>query len=279
MKFRILIPLCLFWMFGLPLYAQNAQWVDVTGEWPVTNISPEEAFAKAKQLARREAIRQVLGEHIRSEILVKDYRMGGEFIHSFSYGHILQEQLQRVDIRVIARRPDQLPDLTCVVNMRCLVKEEKEQPDPGFRLRLSLNQTTFRAGEELIIRIQSTQDCYITVFNITASDEVIVLFPNLAVSDNFLPAHQEIVIPSDEQRQRRFNFTVHPLPGHQQDTEYIQVIATRQPMPFWETLSGSNGFKTFRNDTSSLMELAQWLAMIPVSQRTDAIASYVVVAQ
>lgn len=254
---------------------QTQQWVEVEGKWKIANITPEIALERAKDLARREAIRRVLGEHIRSEILVHNYRLGGEFIHAFSYGHILKEIIKEVNVRVQTVDKTSLPDLYCTVRMACLVKEEKQKADPSFQVDITLNKDIYFDNEPIFFKVRATRDCYIYVFNITSDEKAIILFPNLREQNNFIPANKDIQIPNKNQT-HLFNFTVHCPPNKTEVNEFVQIIATKRPVPFWETLQSKQIYKIMLNKPRSLMELAEWLGYIPPSEKAEAITSYIV---
>ncbi len=259
---------------------QAQSWVKATSE-PVViqNITPEQAFYRAKQNARKKAIRKVLGTHIQQSTIVQNATFAGEFIHAFSYGHILNENVENVDIKIRQRSSGQMPTLTCEVTMNCEVIEEKGKPDLSFKVKAELNSLSFTDGDEMIIRVKSTKECYITVLNITATDDIYVLFPNQYRRKNKVLADETIEIPSVDDRQRGLHFRVSSLPGHKEDTEYIKVLATRQPIGFLEDIDEESGFKKFKNNKYALTELAQWLTMVPANERAEDFVSYIIVAQ
>ena len=258
---------------------QAQSWVRATSE-PIViqNITPEQAFYRAKQNARKEAIRKVLGTHIQQSAIVQNATFAGEFIHAFSYGHILNEKVENVDIKILQPSSNLMPILTCQVTMKCEVVEEKGKPDVSFKVKAELNSLSFTDGDEMIIRVKSTKECFITVLNITATDDIYVLFPNQYRKKNKIFPDETIEIPSAEDRQNGLHFRVNSLPGHKEDTEYIKVLATRQPIGFLEDIDEESGFKKFKNNKYALTELAQWLTMVPANERAEDFISYIVVS-
>ena len=118
------------------------------------------------------------------------------------------------------------------------------------------------------MKIQASGDCYITILNIDANDDIYVLFPNKYQPNNFLPANQIIHVPSDKERSLGIHFRMYTLPQHNSDEEFIMVIATRKPAPLLAEIGeGEEVFKKFKNDRLALTELARWLSTIPPDER------------
>jgi len=263
-----------------PYYLISQNWINATST-PIViqNITPYQAFYKAKQSARKEAIRKILGTHIQQSAIVQNGTFAGEFIHSFAYGHILNENVEKVDIKLRQQSPSEMPTLICEVTMNCEVVEEKGTPDLSFRVQAELNSLSFTEGEEMVVKVKSTKDCYVTVLNITATDDIYVLFPNQYRNKNKIKANEVIEIPSPEDRLQGLHFRMNSYPGHKEDTEYIKVLATRTPIGFLDDIDEESGFKKFKNNKYVLTELAQWLTLIPANERSEDLVSYVIVSK
>ena len=85
-----------------------------------------------------------------------------------------------------------------VVRLRVKIGTQKGQKDPDFSIKASLNRDVYKVGDTLRIKLISTQDCYLTVLDI--SDNVVyVLFPNKYCGDNFVRKGQNFEFPSNNQ--------------------------------------------------------------------------------
>jgi len=271
---NLLMP---FYLILIPTLLFSQEWVNATGQWVIYNITPEQAFYKAKDVARKEAVRKVLGTHIQQSAVVRNATFAGEFIYAFAYGHIIEEEIEKVEVQIRQNQMNEMPTLTCIIEMRCQVFEEKGQPDPSFKVKTELNSYSFTDGEEMIVNVRATQNCYITVLNISATDDIYVLFPNRFRRNNKVLAEEIVEFPSREDRDMGLRFRVHALPGHKQDREYIKVLATKKPIGFLDEIDEESGLKKFKNDKYALTELAHWLTTIPINERAEDLVSYIVV--
>ena len=257
----------------------ETQWVTCTGDAAIQNISSEEAKIIALRNARIDAIEKVCGVSLQAETMVKDFQLAGDFIHSISYGHVVEEKDKNWDtITMPAENPSDPPVLIYKVTMKAKVVSREEKPDPSFRINLKLNHTTFQSGDQVIFNIKATQDCFLTIFNLAANDSVYILFPNKFVGDNFLEKNSDVQIPDKKNREQGFHIRVAALPGFNKNSELVKVIATKQQIDFIEKIDLSRTFSPIGTPKMALTKLARWLSQIPVSERAEASAVYTVEA-
>ncbi|MBI1930878.1 DUF4384 domain-containing protein, partial [Candidatus Poribacteria bacterium] len=139
----------------------------------------------------------------------------------------------------------------------------------------------FREGEEIILSIKPTRECYLTVFNILSDHTVLILHPSkghtLAVE-----GRQTVELPSQVERQAGVHFRVGLLPGKTSDTEGVLVVATKDNTPFFPrelkaftpdsaVFSGKVVLPTYQ---TALEELNRWLVSIPLDERTFDVQQY-----
>jgi len=275
--------LCL--LTGLPLAAQEIH-KNIIGEGQavINNITPEQAKAQAVRTAMQDGIVKVLGTRVSSAAFAKDALFAGEFVQAISYGHVIQDTILVEEIQSVTT-PDGKLTPVYYVKMEMDIQPESGEIDPAFKVDVKLNSNAFTAGEELVMTVRSTQPCYLTVLNIAADNSVYVLFPHPLHKDNRLTPEAPLQIPTDEEQRLGLHLRVYPLPGHQEDTEYIKVIATKDPVAFLdeveeaEEVEIARGLKImrFKNTDVALTELAQWLCTIPRNKRAEDLAPYVVV--
>jgi len=267
-------------LFLILLRAQEQEkWVHCSGEAAVQNITTEEAQILARRKARLDAIEQVCGVKLQAETLVKDFITAGDFIHSISYGHVVEEKNLKWEIENLSPENHDSPPLILYrVSMDAKVVPVNEKYDPFFKLDLKLNRIVFQSGDEVILKVQATKDCYLTVINIAANDSVYILFPNSVREDNFIRRKTKIEIPNKNDREMGLHFRVITLPGHKENTEIVKVIATKQKFAFLEEADISSGFGTIGTPKTAITKLARWLSEIPVSERAEATLMYTVQA-
>lgn len=274
---RVLLPL-LFLIPHLPLHGGDPVTVVVEGRAVMEGITREQAKSAAIRQAYRNGIREALGVVVDAQSFVKDGLFTGEFVHAISHGHVVKETLLSQGIDTYQKTPESDPIPVYLVKMELTIVAEGGEPDPSFKVDARLNKAGFSEGEEMWVNVEATQDCWLMVLNIAANNDIAVLFPNDLQRDNFLKAGQVLQVPSERERALGIRFRVAPLPGHEKNREFIKVIATKRPIAFLEELEVRNGMTVFRNTQVALGELGQWLATVPVGERAEDLASYVVVA-
>jgi len=261
-----------------PVFCQpGGEWVRCSGEALVQNISNEEAQVIALRRARQDAIEKVCGVSLQSESLVHNFVMAGDFIHSFSYGNVVEEKDQSWSTETIpADNPAKPPVILLRLTMSARVISVEEKPDPSFSLDVTLNRTAFQAGDEVMINIRSKQDCYITVLNLASNDSVYILFPNFVRENNFITANTMTEIPNKIDREAGLRFRVTNFAGHKTDSELIKVVATKKKLIFASDINMTNGFGLMGTPRAAVTKLARWLSGIPISERAEKTVMYTV---
>ena len=257
------------------MISTNAQdegiWVDCQGEVVLHHLSIRDAQILAKRQARREAIEKVCGIALQSETLVNNFVNAGDFIHAISYGNVVQERNIEWKTETIPSQDSSQPPLIVLrLSMQVRVIPVEDSPDPEFRLSAQANRHVFQSGEEMYFKIQSSKDCYITIFNLAADDSVYVLYPNSIDSEHFIEADILVEIPSAASRKNGYQFKVATLPGQFKHTETITVIGTKHKIPFWDDVVSQN----VGTPRIAMTKLSRWLSEIPVSQRAEASFAY-----
>lgn len=282
LKLKVTSGLLLYFtLFLIPAWCQNeATWVSCSGEALVQNVSYEEAQVLALRRARLDAIEKVCGVKLQAETLLMDFKLEGDFIHSISYGHVVEEKDISWKTETLSSDiPDSPPIIMLRVDMQANVVPEKRKPDPYFKAELKLNRSVFQSGDEVILNVKTTKNCYLIVLNLAANDSVYVLLPNKWQEDNFIPANKRIEIPDEKFRDLGFHIRVANLLGHEKDTELVKVIATKQKINFLDEIETSHAFGLMGTPRMAMTKLARWLSEIPISERAEATAMYTVESQ
>ena len=163
--------------------------------------------------------------------------------------------------------------------MKAKVALREEKPDPSFKVILKLNRAAFQSGDDVFFKIKATKDCYVTIFDLAANDSVYILFPNKFADNNFLKRNSMIEIPNEQQRREGFHIRVATLPGAKRNSEIVKVIATKERIDFIDDMDMSSVFSSIGTPKIAITKLAQWLSQIPISERAEASASYIVEAR
>jgi len=261
--------LLLVFMFSWARPAISQTWVESTGVAAVDNITPQEARIKALRGARQIAIEQVCGVKVQAEAMVKEFILAGDFVHAISYGEIIEEEILREEVVVEQSNHRTPPNLTYKVSLKANVKKGKGEPDPNFRVEMKLNRSTFQDGDELVITVKSTVDCYLNVINVTADDRALLLFPNRYDRDNLLPAGRTLQIPTAQAKSGGIVYRVGRIPGHSSDSEIIKVIATKRPLDLHAHLSLFGDIGDLGSPETAVTDLMMVLSRIPVYERAE----------
>jgi hypothetical protein len=275
---QIKMFLCVFQLLPIFVFSQElSTWVECSGEAAIQNITYEEALVIARRQARLDAIEKACGVSMHAETLVKDFVMAGDFVHALSYGRVVEERGLQWRIETLpSQNPGSPPGMLLRIEMKARVVLDEGRPDPSFKVDLNLNRSTYKSGEEVILNVRATKDCYVTVLNLGADDTVRVLFPNKWQTDSFFKENESVEIPDKSSRDSGIRIRVANLPGHQRDREIVTVIATKEKINILDATDISAGFGLMGTPKMAMMELAKWLSQMPVSERAEATAVYAV---
>ena len=271
---------CVF--FVIQTEAAEPEWYEGEGTVNLSHITPEDARVEALNLARQDALSkarlEIVGYTASSltELSTKDdnqvYDSFTRFVRTITKGRILKEDslfagIEQQPIPGTNRTQD-----VYRVKIRALIKQEEGEPDPAFKLSINLNQESFREGETITLELKTTQDCYVTVFNLYAHDSLRIWFPNEYAPDNYLQNRMSLFIPDPE---TVWDIPLHLLPGKEIDIESVLVVATKDDIPF-PTLDASTVEGAVAMD-QALTTISNWLIEIPIDHRTELMATYRVV--
>ena len=111
------------------------------------------------------------------------------------------------------------------VTLKAKVGKLEGENDPLFKLEADLNRESYQNGDEMIINISSSKDCFVYVFNILSDETVSALLPNEYLEDNFLPKGSSLRVPPEKGKITKFRVD---LPeGKSQATEMILVLGIK----------------------------------------------------
>ena len=139
-----------------------------------------------------------------------------QLINTMSSGMILQKEI--LEYKLIGS------DIY-TVTLKAKVGKLKGEKDSLFKLTADLNRENYQEGDEMIINIRSSKDCYIYVFNILSDETVSALLPNQYLEKNYLAKGTSIRVPPEKGKITKFRVR---LPeGKLQATEMILVLGIK----------------------------------------------------
>ena len=271
-------------------------WVDATGECYGEDISPAEGQRSALERARRSAIETALEAEMPSRRAlirsVQDFHRAFIVLSQYvGYGMIVEEKdpVWTSDEK-IQTHTGQPPVPLYRVALRTRISHGKSQQDPAFSVSLRLNNSTFLDGEEMILSITPTQDCYITVFNVLSDHTVLVLDTSQEQELMMAPGKQTTFLPSEAERQQGRNLRVALPEGRTGEMESVIVIATKDDIPFLpgkvkgtQRDVAATGEKAvveiLPTYQAALAEINGWLVGIPLEKRALDIQQYTIERQ
>lgn len=79
-----------------------------------------------------------------------------------------------------------------------------------FSLQVRVGKTMYKVGENIVISVQTTQNCYLTLYDISTVGEVTQIFPNQFATDNYIEGGYTYPIPDQKDN---FDFEIIGPPG------------------------------------------------------------------
>ena len=191
------------------------------GSCAVVGMRAEQSQLIALQRARATAIEQAAGVAVSSSTVVTNFRLAADFIKTYSKGFIVKEKIEWFPLGQYQKDPSTapIPEYRVKIVADVCIPETKIRP---IRLEAKLNNVVFRSGEKAKIEIKTGRKARIAIFNITADDKAVMLFPNQYEKENIITEEQPLIFPS---KGSRINLKVTTMPGHERDTEALFVVA------------------------------------------------------
>ncbi|MFC1889719.1 DUF4384 domain-containing protein [Thermodesulfobacteriota bacterium] len=249
---------------------QQGEWIRAKAVAPVEEYDYEKASIAARQEAKSRAVERACGVEIDLIKNVQDLLLQEETFLNVLSGTV--QEIRQEKIEYIKE------GLVCLYSARMRVACEPEEPDPAFRLSTTINKTSFSAGEEVIVKVGTTRDCYLHIFQIGSDNRVMVALPNHTQNENFLDTWSVLEVPSAEYRVFGHKLTADLVPGKAQGQGLIWIIATKQEVPFLEGLEApveiESPYKIIPELSKGLRAIRKWALDIPRQGRTGVMIRY-----
>lgn len=267
-------------VFSVGLSAANSskKWVVTDARQVISGIAPEVARSKAIDRARSHALESVVREMGSVKTLLQRERDGqasnffSERISSRAYGRILDQEIL-VDSVENLFGPSGQKVLQYYVKLRVNIQVEQPTGTTPYGISLELNRERFREGDSLILKVFVKKDCYLHIYNITADNRVLFMYPLSRDDISPIKAGTVFTYPDDGRTLR-----VYTLPGDPENTEQIRVVATEEPLYFSpadvDTLLGQDGFLDLASTSLDALEME--IVNIPFHKRAEASIIYTV---
>jgi hypothetical protein len=207
---------------GEPSGNRVVRGVVADGACAIYGMSAEQSQLIALQKARSAAIERAAGVRVASSTLVRDGMVAVDLIRTYSRGYVIAEKVEWLPIAQYRDSPDRPP----IPEYRVRIRADVAIPGrnaPSLGLEAKLNNKVFRKGEKAVVEVSAQRETRLALFNITADDKVVMLFPHPFEKGNVLAAGKTLRFPPEGSR---IALEMHTLPGHQRDAEAFFVVAT-----------------------------------------------------
>lgn len=207
------------------------------------DMTGTEARVMALNDARRNAIEEASGVSVQGATFVSDYRVLFDLIRASSKGLIIKEEILDEDKKVIKDRTPEGKTIVheaYTVKLKAVVKPISQ--DKGYKItRLTLHKAgneeplkapVFTSNEEAQIRIMVNESSHIHIFSISQDGTVTKLLPGTYFPPVSLKSGEELIFPSDGQREIGLRLKVNIPSGFKKVLESTVVIATKNDHEF-----------------------------------------------
>jgi hypothetical protein len=201
--------------------------VDAEGACAIYGMSDQQAQLVALQRARAAAIEQAAGVMVTSSTLVTNFVLRADFIKTYSKGFIVKEKVQWLVPSYYQKDPSTAPILEYRVKINADIFVPKIKI-PLIGLDAKANSSVYKSGENAFLEVKTDREVKIGIFNISADDKIIMLFPNDQEKNNELKKGGSLIFP---EKNSKMELIVQILPGRKRDTEAFLVVAVDKSFP------------------------------------------------
>ncbi len=257
-------------LLALPA-AASAEWVRASGSYMFPPVMPEaEACQQAEERARADAIRQVSGETLSAEDVMRCSEQGdeAECARNSTVWTMVGGEIGATRDKTVSSTDEAEGFRKCTVSFEADVHVAAGQPDPNFTIGVDLNNTVLRDGEALTVTLKPSQPMAVQIFQWLPYEQgdaqVTRLFPNRF--DSLARIERPITVPTEAGAKLydlKVAFPTGQAPRRKMVDEYLMVVATRTPVVF--------------RDSYSLDDFNRLIAEIPQNDRRIVRKAYAIV--
>jgi len=242
-------------VLSLPTFAQKTiQVKSIIGTAYISgDISPKQAKIQALNDAKINALKAAgIGEHISSYQMLFSSQQKNDFSQFFSSDvqTEIQGAVQQYTItseRVYCKSEF---EIVSEVTIDATVIAYDTKPDNSFDTHIEGIKSNYNNDDKLQFTLKTTQDCYVTVFNIT-DKEAFLLYPNAYERQKKIEALATQTFPTV-----KIDYALHT--DLRQETNRLIFVCTKTPMPF---------IKMDKNQLTTNEDIFSWLYSIMPDQR------------
>lgn len=269
---RIFLKICLI-AWPTLAYAQEGKWVVVTAQYIGSDVIPQEGKRRALEIARGEAIKQVVGvktteetywnqaEVMRGGVSEDSVDVFSRLSRSTASGKIINEEKEE---RTLVENDQPV----YVVTLHACVVPDESEPDPTFQVTLNTDRDVYydrspRQSDEVKISINSTRDCYLYLFNILSNDSVQLLMPSDYLPINEFRVDAKTQAFEEAIKIKSVHFHVGVPQGKLRTKEAFYLVGTKRKIDFHSENLSRDGRNVIPTKVVALMEIMNWLVRIP----------------
>lgn len=251
------IPLIIILLAAGISSAETVKNISAEGSCAIVGMSAEQCQLIALQRARASAIEQAAGVSVASSTLVTNMALTADFIKTYSKGFIVKEDVKWLPLGQYQKDPSTppIPEYMVKITADVRVPEQKIKP---IGLKAKTNSIVFKTGDKAVIEVSANREARIAIFNITADDKVIMLFPNDHDNDNLTSKSKKLLFPD---KNTKTELGMETLPGHKRDAEafFIAGMDKSHPKNFQDIFMPSEPmtFSSFFKKYSEIADYAE----------------------
>lgn len=222
-----LIPLVIFLLFPVAAESQTVRGVESQGSCAIVGMSAEECQLMALQRARASAIEQAAGVAVTSATLVTNAILRADFIKTYARGLIVSEKVEWLPLGQYQKDPSTPP----IPEYRVKLTADIYVPKPKIRpmgLEAKANSSIFKNGDRAWVEVKIDREALLGIFNITADDKAVMLFPNEHERENRIGPGGFFRFP---EKHSKIELVMQNHPGHKRDAEAFYVVALDRGQP------------------------------------------------
>lgn len=222
-------------------------WVEAEAKIIVSkDQTANQAEAAAISEARILAMQDFLGVSVKSrfmdfhqEGLRNENRLTENILQTTRDGHILKEEILEKGWRDMS----ECQHCRYFVKLKTCLLQDPPGSDKDFQVELKISQPNFKEGDEAVISVTATKDCFLYLYNVNIENwETSLLVPNDQVPQAKLSGGQAWEYPDSEAKKHGVRLIAQlPESNPSMSAETIRVVASKVPLPR-STTDPAHGF-------------------------------------
>ncbi|MDR2476038.1 MAG: DUF4384 domain-containing protein [Bacteroidales bacterium] len=212
--------------------AQDIKIDRATGEWSISNISPEQAYERALTEAKFEALRLAGIDESINEINSLYTTQQGQ-----SYTGVSNIELggEVVDFTILEKKIEQKQAgtdlLVARVAIKAVVRKYDKKRDPSFLLKVEGIEHAYRNGDKLSFFVTPYGDGFLKIFVFEHNNNGYLLYPNEYEKNRLFQSNTKVKFPLSY----GFDYQLEKIDATKiSETNLLLFVYTKQDVPFFE---------------------------------------------